>query len=259
MKTALILVLICTSSIALAQQKATWQLVLELNGSSSKADVQKHSSAVYYLLDTPNHIFRGYISEGSSRASTSIRPGVTGGFTVSYPVKKNLLVRAGVMVNYYSFENITTTNTRMVDTAMMQIPQGATYFPGRVVVVPAPTRTEVIVGAVAIDIPIGVRISPNASRWIIETEIIPSFTLNSTRRVYHPNTEYSSEAPGFVRNTTFAGGIGAAYSLTERFEVGLRYRYGFMNILKDPYPETKVQTIGLQLRYTLPPLFARRK
>jgi long-subunit fatty acid transport protein len=259
MKTALILVLICTGSIAFAQQKTTWQVVLELNGTSSKADVQKNSSAVYYLLDTPNHIFRGYISEGSSRASTTIRPGVTAGFTVSYPYKKNLVVHGGVMVNYYSFENITTNTTRMVDTAMMQIPQGATYFPGRVVVVTSPAKTEVVVSAVAIDIPIGIRLSPAASRWILELDLIPSFTLNSTRHFYQANVEYSSEAPGFVRNTTFAGGIGAAYSLTERFEVGLRYRYGFMNVLKDPYPETKVQTIGLQLRYTLPSLFARRK
>ena len=73
--------------------------------------------------------------------------------------------------------------------------------------------------------------------------------------MYQANSDYSSEAPGFIRSTTFAAGIGIAYSLTDRFEIGARYRYGLMNVLKDPYPETRVQTIGLQLRYTLPSLF----
>ncbi|HEX6181955.1 MAG TPA: outer membrane beta-barrel protein [Chitinophagaceae bacterium] len=257
MRAALVLVLLCTcySHNLHAQQKTTWQFVLELNGTSSRSDVRKNNAAYYYLLDTPNQIFKGLLLEGNSRNSRTIRPGVTGGFTINRSLSKNLAIHAGAMVSFYSFENVTTTSVRTVDTAMTQIPQGATYLPGAFMVLAPQSKSTTIVSAIAIDIPIGIRIRPKASKWIVEAELIPSFTLNSTRRMYQANSEYSSEAPGSIRSTTFAAGIGAAYRLTERFELGIRYRYGFMNVLKDPYPETRVQTIGLQLRYTLPSLF----
>ena len=255
MRTALVLVLLCTCYALHAQKKTTWQFVLELHGTNSHSDVMRNTAAYYYLLDTPNYIFRGSLIEANSRNSTTLRPGVTGGFTVNRPLNKNIAIHAGAMINFYSFENVTTTTIRVVDTAMRQVPQGATYLPQVFVVAAPQSKSKTIVSAISIDIPIGIRIRPNASRWIIDAELIPSFTLNSTRRMYQANSDYSSEAPGFIRSTTFAAGIGAAYSLTERFELGARYRYGLMSVLKEPYPETRVQNIGLQLRYTLPSLF----
>ena len=259
MRLILVLVFCCTCYFVHAQKRTTWQVVLELHGTSSKSDVSRNSSSFYYLVDTPNQVFNLSTVEGTTRSSTTIRPGFTGGFVAAYRIRTNLFLQAGLTISNYAFKNVTTIASRTMLAPAAQLPPGATYLPGVMVVRAPMTASETVVAAVAINVPVGARFRPKATRWTIEADLIPSFTLNSRRLVHQNNSEFASVAPGSVRSTTFAAGIGAAYSLTERFEVGLRYRYGFTNVLEDPYPETKVQHIGLQLRYTLPSLFARRK
>jgi hypothetical protein len=257
MRTVLVLAFICACYIAVAQQKPTLQVVLEFNGTSARAENRVNQTSMYLLIDTPNQVYRRYTLTQTYRAGKTLKPGFTAGFTFNKPINKNLSIRAGLVGSVYAINSIGTVVQTTFDTSMTSIPAGARVIYSRMfgVIWKTAMKTHVI----QVDVPLGISVSPGESKWRMEADLVPSFILSSALNVYYNDSKTGEKLPDNTRTVNFAAGIGVAYSIFKDWEIGLRYRHGLTNILNSPYPETRVQSVGLRLKYTLPALFASRK
>lgn len=248
MRTLLIIVLICTCCIARSQQKLKWQLVLELNGVISNPKGFSDDNTFYHLIDTPAQRYRQYTIRHSGNDEPEIRPGIAAGVRLSYPLRSNLNLTAGLTLSTASTAAYSHNTLLTKDTVMSQLPPNAmtTQTPpfGWI------QKYKDVRKFVSIDLPVGISLNPGGSRWLLEAEIVPSYVVHSRRYVYLNDDDKAEKLPGSMNSLNFAAGIGAGYKMGTNWEVALKYRYGLNTLTSLSYPAVRSQSAGLQLRYS---------
>ncbi len=245
MRTPLIIILIFTCCIAQSQQKPKFRIVLEATGTATKFDDMTFVDTGFTsFLDASGVRYKRQIRQETLRVKSGLKPGVTAGIMVDYPLKKSIKVNAGVLLNVYAVSTVLNSSVKIEDSIWAALPPGETAFNGINFGSPVSTLTTTIF---AIDIPLGISLNPGESKWEFQADVIPSFTLTAKSK-YGSDRKFRDKR---VRTTSMAAGLGIEYRVAENWQVGLRYRHGFGGVYKKPSAEIGARSFGLRLTYSL--------
>lgn len=282
MKSKLLILFLSVSCIAVeAQNKLSWNAVLEGNISKAPNGSSQQLLNRYRMVDSASSLFYRYNDEYRSKTKNDVSFGAGIGVSLQYVIFKNLDVTFGFVLSQGYIKRSIRNKTEILDSVLVTLQKTANtwYDPvtglsvyrvfgvnqyGQFVAYTVTSYQNNLafksacnetINLTVIELPVGVTFKIPGTRLSFSGEVIGSILLKGKVKTDYPvdPTEVQIYEPAKdVEKMAWRLGMGIEYKMSKKLSIGARYRQSLNNIID--YDNLKYKTFSLKLSYLLPVL-----
>ena len=269
--------------LAHAQNKGSWQIILETNGMKANNEHYDFFYSSYTLLDSANSLFKRYERNLATEVKSKFKPAIYCGVRYSYQINDLLKIHLGVLLGNVSVERNIALEIITQDSSTITLQgSGPNWFDpsnGNTVVLASSPTLGTLSGTggvyvrnfpnynskyrgngvekiklTSIETPFGLSISPDKTNFTFTAEISPVFVIKSSAVIKYepvPEITYPIQPEYKAANTdiNWKLGAGISYQLNKPLSIGINYRQYIHSVAA--YNDIKLRGLGLQLIYSL--------